>query len=317
MSTHVPGELFALLAAFTWAFAMVLFKYSGERVAPLALNLFKNSVAIVLLVVTLLVAPHFRALFGGESLDYVLGSPTVDILILVASGVIGIALADTLFFYSLNVVGVGIVSIVDCLYSPFVILCSWLMLFEQITVAHFLGGGLILAAVIVSSGHAPPPHTTRGQLVGGVILGALAMGSMAFGIALATPVLKAGFPLIWAATIRIAAGTVALAPLALASPARKKLWSVFRPSVPWKTAVPGALVGTYLAYVFWIAGYKYADASINAILNQTTVIFAIILATVIVKERMTKRKALAVALAVVGVLVVLHEHFIKLLQTTN
>jgi drug/metabolite transporter (DMT)-like permease len=317
MTTHPPGELLALLAAFTWAFAMVLFKYSGERVAPLALNLFKNSVAIVLLALTLLVARYFRASIGGGGLDYVLSSPAVDLLILAASGVIGIALADTLFFYSLNVVGVGIVSIVDCLYSPLVILCSWLMLFEQITVAHFLGGGLILAGVIVSSGHAPAPHATRGQLVGGVVMGALAMGSMAFGITLATPVLKMGFPLIWAATIRIVAGTLALAPLALASPARKKLWAVFRPCPPWKTAVPGALLGTYLAYVLWVAGYKYADASINAILNQTTVIFAIILATVIVKERMTRRKALAVTLAVLGVVVVLREHFTGLLQAVE
>ena len=140
---------------------------------------------------------------------------------------------------------------------------------------------------------------------------------MAFGIALATPLLKMGFPLVWAATIRIAAGTLVLAPMALASPARKKLWSVFRPSVAWKTAVPGALVGTYLAYMFWLAGFKYAEASISAILNQTTVIFAIILATVIVKERLTKRKVLAMALAVTGVLTVLHEHVQTLLRSAT
>lgn len=74
-------------------------------------------------------------------------------------------------------------------------------------------------------------------------------------------------------------------------------------------------MGTYLAYMFWLAGFKYAEASINAILNQTTVIFAIILATVIVKERMTRRKVVSVALAVVGVLVtVLHEEIGGLLQ---
>ena len=30
MFANPPGELFALLAALTWAFAMVLFKFSGE-----------------------------------------------------------------------------------------------------------------------------------------------------------------------------------------------------------------------------------------------------------------------------------------------
>ena len=74
------------------------------------------------------------------------------------------------------------------------------------------------------------------------------------------------------------------------------------------------MLGTYLAYVFWVGGFKYADASIAAILNQTTVVFAIILATVIVKERLTRRKALAVLLAVVGVLTVVHEHVADLLR---
>jgi len=316
MTTHPPGELFALLAAFTWAFAMVLFKYSGERVTPLALNLFKSVVGVVMLAVTLLLAPYLGPFLGDESLHRVLALPARHIWIMVASGVIGIALADTLFFYALNMVGVGIVSIVDCLYTPSVFLFSYLLLKEQLTATHVIGAVLILTGVLVSTGHKPPSGTTRRQLVTGVLIGSLAMVSMAFGIVIAKPVLD-GFPLIWAATIRLVAGGLALAGVALLAPARKTLWSIFRPSADWKTAVPGALIGTYLAYLFWVAGFKYADASINAILNQTTVIFAIILATVIVKERMTRRKALAVALAVLGVAVVLHEHFIKLLPTTN
>lgn len=314
--TSPPGELFALLAAFTWAFALVLFKYSGERVTPLALNLFKSAVGVVLLAVTLLAAPLVPSLLGGESLSQVLELPARHIWIIVASGVIGIALADTLFFYGLNMVGIGIISIVDCLYTPFVFLFSFLLLKEQLTAVHVVGAALILMGVLVSSRHKPPPGTTRRQVVGGVLVGALAMASMAYGIVIAKPVLD-GFPLVWAALIRLLAGTLALAAVALLSPARKKLWSIFRPSPDWKTALPGALVGTYLAYMFWLAGFKYADASINAILNQTTVIFAIILATVIVKERMTRRKALAVALAVLGVAVVLHEHFLRILQTAD
>jgi len=210
---------------------------------------------------------------------------------------------------------VGIVSIVDCLYTPFVILCSWLMLSEQLTLAHFAGAALILSGVVISSGHAPPPNTTRGQLLAAILFGALAMGSMAFGIVIAKPVLEE-FPLIWAAIIRLLAGTLALAIVALGLPTRKALWSVFRPSVAWKTSIPGACLGTYLAYVFWVAGFKYADASINAILNQTTVIFAIILATLIVKEQMTRRKLLSVMMAFAGIVItVLHEHVQAFLQS--
>jgi drug/metabolite transporter (DMT)-like permease len=307
MTPHLPGELFALLAAMTWACALVLFKYSGERVPPLALNLFKCVVGMVLLAATLLAAPWLQPLLGDESFERVRALPVRHVWILVASGVIGIALADTLFFFSLNIVGIGLLSIVDCLYTPFVIAFSWLLLSERLTAAHFIGAALILTGVLVSSGHAPPSNASRLRLIGGILSAALAMAAMAFGIVIAKPVLD-GFPLIWAATIRLAAGTTALALVTTLSAGGRR-WTVFRPSAAWKTAIPGAVLGTYLAYVFWVAGYKYADASINAILNQTNVIFAIVLATVIVKERMTRRKFVAAVLAIIGVLVVvLHDH---------
>jgi len=315
MSEQVPGEIYALLAAFTWAFALVMFKYSGERVSPLALNLFKSAVGIMLLGLTLLAAPYVPSLLGDESLRRLLSLPAGHVWILAASGVIGIALADTLFFHSLNIVGVGILSIVDCLYTPFVFLFSALLLHEELSAARLVGASLVLAAVLVSSGHRPPARTTRRRLLVGMLSGALAMAAMAFGIVIAKPVL-ADFPLIWAATIRLLAGAIALAGVALVSPARRTLWAVFRPSAAWKTSVPGALLGTYLAYVFWVAGFKLADASINAILNQTTIIFAIFLATLVVKEPLTRRKVLAVGLAVGGALLVtvLHEPVQRLLE---
>ena len=93
------------------------------------------------------------------------------IWILILSGFLGITLADTLFFYSLNLVGVGLVSIVDCLYSPFIILFSWLILLERLTLLQYLGAGMILLAVYITSGHAPPKDRTRGQLILGIFLG--------------------------------------------------------------------------------------------------------------------------------------------------
>ena len=304
MSANYLGEINALAAALTWAFALVLFKYSGERIAPLALNLFKGAVGIVLLAITLCVAPFLSSIMGDESLARFLEQPREAILLMILSGVIGIALADTLFFYALNVVGVGIVSIIDCLYTPFVFLFSVLLLGDSLTWLHWLGGALIIVGVLVSSGHKPPAHVTRGRLITGISVGSLAMGCMAFGIVIVKPALQT-FPLFWAATLRLSAGTAALMLVApwLTPRGSPSIWAVFRPSSVWKTAVPGAVLGTYMAYVFWVAGFKYGQAATAAVLNQTTVIFAISLATIIVKEPLTFRKVVSVMLAVVGVLV--------------
>ena len=289
------GQACALAAAITWAFALVLFKRSGEQIPPLALNLFKNTVGIVLLALTLLAM--------GQGISVLRDFPSGDVYILLLSGIIGVALADTVFFHSLNLLGVGLVSIVDCAYSPLVIFFSWWLLLEELSVSHYLGAGLILAGVLAASRVTPPPGRTRGHLALGILLGVASMAMMAFGIVLAKPVLD-DFPLLWATFLRLLAGTSVLALLALASRWRKALWSAFRPSAVWKVSIPASVLGAYVAMVVWIAGFKYTRAALAGILNQTTVIFAIIFASLLLKETFTRRKAVAVALALAGVVLV-------------
>lgn len=292
MDRHLLGQTCALLAAINWAFALVLFKRTGETIPPIALNLFKNTIGLILFTLTLLVT--------GDSLATLREQPAADIAWLLFSGFLGIAVADTLLFYGLNLIGVGLTSIVDCLYSPFMVAFAWLLLGERLTPYHYVGGAFIVAGVFVSSRHAPPPDRTRTQLVAGMGLIAIAIASMAFGIIIVKPVLER-FPLVWATTLRLLAGTVPLAAFALISSNRKRHWSAFRPSPVWKLSLPASVLGTYLALLFWVAGFKYTHATVCAILNQTSVVFALILATLILKEPFTRRKLAAVTLATLGV----------------
>lgn len=297
MSEQTLGRICALMAAITWAGALVLFKRSGEQISPLALNLFKNTVGIVLLVLTLVIMQDGVATPASY--------PWRDLALLVVSGVIGLALADTLFFHALNLIGVGLISIVDCAYSPLVIFFSLLILPEQLTVSLVVGTGLVLGGVLVSSRHKPPPNRTRGQLLAGILLGILALASMAIGVVIAKLVLDGNdYPLFWASLLRLVAGTLVLAVMVQASPRRREHWSVFRPTAVWKVAVPGSVLGAYLSMVFWLAGFKYADASVAAILNQTTVVFAILLAAVFLHEELTRRKLAAVVLALIGAVII-------------
>lgn len=297
MNVEIQGEIYSLLAAVTWACALILFKLSGERISAISLNLFKNVVGLVFLFITLLVS--------GESIDTLSSFETEDYLILIISGFLGIALADTALFYALQKIGVGFVTVVECLYSPAVILLAAWFLAETLSPFQYVGVGLVVTAVLISSKHHPPLGRTRRDVIRGFAAGASAMLLMAIGIVLAKPVLEGqGFPLIAATTLRMIAGTLALSALALASPKRREIWSVFRPTAVWKVSIPASFLGTYLAMIFWVAGFKYARASIAAILNQTSMIFALILATIILKEPFTRRKLSAVILAAAGVLIV-------------
>lgn len=300
MNEQLRGQSCAVLTALTWAFALILFKKSGERISPLALNLFKNVVGLVMLLATLLVL-WARGL--GEGIGAISSHPQKDIWILLISGFIGIALADTIFFHALNRMGVGIAAIVDCCYSPSIILFAFLMLGERLGPFQWVGAAMILSGLLLSSRLKPPKNRTHAQLIVGIILGALSMALMGFGIVLAKPVLKR-FDLIWATTIRLVSGVVSLMVMGMFLSDPKALYGVFRPSSAWKWCLPGSVLGAYFSLIFWVAGFKYIDASVAGILNQTSSIFALILATLILKEEFTPRKFLAISLAMLGVVLV-------------
>lgn len=289
------GEICALSAALTWASALVLFKRSGESIPPLSLSLFKNVIGVLLLGPTMLVV-------GGGWSEFT-RLEHADVYILILSGVIGIAIADTLLFYSLNLIGVGLLSIVECCYTPSVVLCAWLFLGEQVSSRHYLGGGLVLFAVLISSTHAPPAGRSRWQVIGGSILGFIAISLMAVGIVLAKPVLE-HTSLLTATMLRLLGGTAIMAVLMVASHKRAIWYAVFRPHPAWRFSIPASGLGTYLAMILWVGGFKYTTASLAAILNQTSTIVALLLATLFLKEPFTKRKLVSAMLALGGVIVV-------------
>ncbi len=82
------GKILALTCALLWAVAVILFKRAGDSIRPVALNWYKTALTALLLLPFLFVQG-----MGGLSRG--------DLWAVLASGVLGIALADTLFFLSL------------------------------------------------------------------------------------------------------------------------------------------------------------------------------------------------------------------------
>ncbi len=288
------GEALSLLAALLWAIAVILFKKSGESVPPFALNFFRVCVSLLVFLPLLFVT-------GGSLWGQ---APLADYLILFLSGIIGIALSDTLFHASLNRIGAGLSAIVDCLYSPSVVVIAFFFLGERFGLQQMLGMVLVIAGVLVAAGHQAPAQATRRQLVSGVILGALAMLSLAVGITLAKPILERT-PVVWATTVRQIGTLAVMLPVACYAPMRREVARAFRPTRTWRYTLTGTLSGSVLALLAWIGGMKYADAGVAAILNQSTTIMILLFATVFLREAMTRRKAVAAGMAVAGILLVI------------
>lgn len=295
MSTTHPyfGQALALATAIVWAFAVILFKKSGETVHPIALNLFKNLLAAALFLPTLW-------LFG---VVLVRQAPARDYLLLVLSGALGIGIADTLFFMCLNRLGAGLTAIVDCLYSPFVISLSFLWLGERMMPWQLAGAGVIVAAVLLAIVDKPRGGISRRNLVWGITWGVLALAAMAVGIVMIKPLLERS-PLLWVTEVRLLAAIAVLGLVLLVHPARRAIVASTFSSHGWGYTVSGSFVGAYLAMILWLGGMKYTQASIASALNQTSNIFVFLFAALLLKEPINLQRIVAILLAVTGAMLV-------------
>ena len=285
------GEIIALITAVVWAFAVILFKRSGESVHPIALNLFKGCLAFVLLIPTILI---FSELPSSST-------PIVAYIALLVSGILGVGIADTLFFVGLNNLGAGLSAIAGCVYSPAIILLSYIFLGESLTVVQFIGVIAILSAIFTANferAKLPPGNWKRG-----IISAISANIAIVLSVIIIKPYLDI-LPLLWLTEIRIFGGILALFLFLIFSPRRRLILGSLKSAGSFKFTLSGAIIGTYLAMIFWIAGMKFTQASTAAALNQTSNIFIFILAGVFLKERITPLRILGIVLAVGGAILV-------------
>ena len=290
-STTIPffGETLALLNAAVWGYAVVLFKISGKEISPIALNIFKITVGILLMIITSLFLPD--PFFPNLSLN--------AYVILAVSGIMGIALSDTLFFRGLNILGASRSAIVECLYSPFVILFSFFFLGERLTITSAIGALLVFSSLFLLSAEGKKDPITRKQLIHGITVGLLSMMTMAFAIVIVKPVLLV-LPVVWAAMSRMVFGVIALMIFSLFRTDRKKTWSIFIPQKIWKVSLPACIIGSFITMLLWIGSFKFATANVAAILTQLNIIFTVFFARIILKEPLTKKKIISVILALFG-----------------
>jgi drug/metabolite transporter (DMT)-like permease len=295
MAIAIPylGEILSLTAAVVWAISVILLKKSGESVHPLALNAFKSTLATALLIPTLLL--------GGGSLFY--SASAQDYGLLLFSGIIGITVADTLFFKSLNLLGAALAAIVDCLFSPSVILLSVLFLGEQLGWVQVVGVILIISAVLTVTSRKGQGSIKRHDLVWGSIWGALAMALMAVSIVSVKPLLDRS-PVLWATEIRLIGGTVGLYVLLFFHKRKRAILHTLSTAGSWKYTLAGSFLGGYVAMVAWVGGMKYTQASTSSALNQSSNVFVFLFAAYFLKEKITALRLVAIITAVIGVFLV-------------
>jgi len=285
------GEACSIGSALAWSCGVIIYKRLGETLAPLQLNLLKNLIVLVLIVPTLALTP------GVAWPDL----PPAAILLALVSGALGIGLADTLYFRALNALGAARVGIIGNLFSPFVIVLSFVFLAERLNALQGVGFVLVSSGVLLVSGQRAGKPIAPEQLRRGILYGIAAIALMAVAIVMVKRVLE-GQPLLWVVALRLVGGVLALGSVFLMR--RERLLpaqDAQRPRLRWRVLIAGALLGQYVSMMLWLAGYKYTQASVAAILNESASIFIVLLAWLFLHEGMNPRKLVGVTCTLSGV----------------
>jgi len=86
------------------------------------------------------------------------------------------------------------------------------------------------------------------------------MASTAVAIVAVKPILPL-YPVLWATAVRLLGGVIGLTGLAIVYRPGRSAFATLVPQKAWRVAVPGAVLGTYLSLVLWVAGFKYTTAT--------------------------------------------------------
>lgn len=287
------GELYALICALCWALAVILFKHAGNSLTAHGLNLTKNLIGFSLLLPTAL-------LFEG--LDFPELEAT-DWMIVIASGYFGVAVADTWFLQALRNLGAGRTAIVASLYSPFVVILSIFFLGEVLLGWQWFGFILVLIGILIVTYQKSYQAIEAKLLLKGSLYAAASVFVTAASVVAMKPILSNdGF--FWLVSLRMLAGIIGmLIYLALSQKLVPVVGDLLHKQHKWLTIVGASVFGTYLAILFWLAGFKYADASVASVLNETSNVMIVIFAWLLLKEALTTSKVVGALCTFLGVLI--------------
>ncbi|RUO62247.1 DMT family transporter [Pseudidiomarina insulisalsae] len=196
----IIGPMAALLAALFWALATLLYSQAGSYLSASQLNLVKGFVAVPLLFLVGLITQQLVQ-FDGSAAAW----------LLLASGVIGITLGDTLYFTALRRIGPWYTMLFEYLAPPFAALVAWWWLREAMTSRELLAALVVLAGIMTIVTERDHRRTANQLNWAGMSAATGAALCQAIGLVMAFEAL-ASFAVnpLQAAFVRLAAGTAAL-----------------------------------------------------------------------------------------------------------
>ena len=292
------GAVYALTSALSWAGSSTIIKSITTKIDALSLNTLRVCVASLLL---LAVIP-----LSGRSTEFI-NTPLMSLVYLIISGVVALAVGDTMFIKSLSYLDISrAFPIAQCAYPVFTMFLAVSLLGESFTWVTGLGTFLVLLGIylITSTRMAPSINSAPRRISGKGIVLALISGAV---WAVAAVTLKLGAiemdPLV-AGAIRISSATIVLLPFALSQRKRGALQLRKYGSRSLALALTSGLIGYGVGMVFFIIAIQLLGAGKAAVLSATAPLFLLPFSVFILKEGLTRLVLIGIFIGVAGICLV-------------
>ena len=285
------GDIYALLAALCWSTGIILFVLSSKILDILQMNILKNIIGLICFFMVLLFTDNVFISYT-----------TYEYWLLIISAILGVAIGDLFLLSSLKRLGSGLYAVAGTSYILFVFLFAFLMFQEVIPLQVYLGGTLVIFGIMIRS-MTISKNNSRTQLMRGILYVLIAQALTAYSVLLVRPVMES-HPVVHIAMIRFGIGVLFNISHLLLMRGIQSLKKTLITGFKLPTMVAGSFMGTFLAVIFWLAGFKYTMAGRAAIYNQLSTILITLMAVIFLKERMNRRIWVAIMLAIAGAVLV-------------
>ena len=289
------------MAALCWSIAVIVFKSASNTISPILIVALKNSIALILFIISFFI-------FDISFLQDVFSD--LDYFKIIFSGLLGMGLGDILFITALSRIGASRVAIVNCFEPAVIYIFSIFILGTVLTMQQLIGFLIVIISLFIISYEKDYDDISLKTKRSGLFMQIMAIILSSIGIVIIKPILsKVAHSIelqIWVTVFRLFPGFVFAWIVFLIQNNKSDLIKPLKNNL----AMIGKLIlssglGTFIALSFWIIGYANIEKPpVASIIGQTSVIFISILSWCILKEKISRIRIFSMLVAIVGVLLI-------------
>jgi drug/metabolite transporter (DMT)-like permease len=293
------GAACALSSAAIWAYSATFITPTARVFGGRATNLFKSTVGAISFLLAILV------LQGPGALDASAGSYAR----FAASGLLGLAIADTAYLSALGHIGPFLTALVYQTSGIITVALGMASLGETLSVAEAAGIAAVILGVVLAVGSRPHGPVERGHRTRGVVYALVSATFHAVGVVFNKDAFRElgvadGMDRLAAATfggfVRMTTAAAALLVLAVVGGSAAELTRLFRDPAGRRAAFLPAFFGTFVAMLTMQLALASLKSGVASVLLSMTPIFTLPIAWRVLKERPTRLSAGGAAVALVG-----------------